>query len=308
MSRRGWLLFAAMGVVWGIPYLLIKVAVGDLSPAALVFLRTALGALLLIPVAAARGGIRPLLPRWRVVLAYTAVEVGIPWLLLSEAELRLSSSLSGLLVATVPLIGALLARLTGAADRLAPRQVAGLGVGLAGVAALVGLDVSGGDLGAVGEMLVVTVCYAVGPMIIARRLNQVPAVGVVAASLAITAVVYAPVGIAQMPRALPPGDVIAAVALLAVVCTALAFLVFFALIAEVGPVRATIITYVNPAVALALGVVLLHEPLTVGAGVGFALIVIGSFLSTRRTTAPAAAHPVHQPAEIDDRPAPVATP
>ena len=275
------MLFASMGIIWGIPYLLIKVAVGELSPTSLVFLRTAAGALILLPVAAARGNLKALLPHWRVVLLYTVIEIGIPWLLLSDAELHISSSLAGLLVATVPLIGALLARITGAADRMGWREVTGLVVGFGGVAAVVGFDVSGG-IGAFGEMAVVTVCYAVGPMIIARKLKDVPAVGVVAASLAITALAYAPIGILQMPATALSPKVIAAVAALAIACTALAFLLFFALIAEVGPVRATIITYVNPAVALTLGIVLLHEPLTVGTGAGFVLILVGSYLATRR--------------------------
>src|SRR5215472_4228725 len=285
MTRRGWLLFAAVGLVWGIPYLLIKVAVGELSPISLVFLRTAIGALLLVPLALTRGSITPLLRRWRTVLAYTLVEVTVPWLLLSNAERRLSSSLTGLLIAAVPLIGAALGLVAGGSDRLDLRRAAGLGIGFVGVAALLGLDLSVIDPGAVAQVGLVAVGYAIGPMIVARRLSDVPAMGVVVASLALTAVVYAPLGVAQLPRALPPATVVAAVAILGVVCTALAFLLFFALIGEVGPLRAQAITYVNPAVALALGVVLLGEPFTVGAVVGFLLILLGLALATRRPAA-----------------------
>ena len=284
MTRRGWLLFAAMGVIWGVPYLLIKVAVADLSPASLVLLRTATGALVLLPIAAARGSIRPLREHWRWVLLYTVVEVAVPWMLLSDAERHISSSLAGLLIAAVPFIGALLALVTGGEDRLDTRRLAGLLVGFVGVAALVGFDLSGGNLGAVGEIAVVTVGYALGPMIIARRLRGIPAVGVVTASLVLTAIGYAPVGVLQLPTHAPSAQVILAVAGLGVVCTAVAFLLFFALIAEVGPVRATVITYVNPAVALALGVAVLGEPFTVGTGAGFVLIVLGSFLATSRTS------------------------
>jgi drug/metabolite transporter (DMT)-like permease len=284
VTRRGWLLFAAMGVIWGVPYLLIKVAVADLSPASLVLLRTATGALVLLPIAAARGSIRPLRPHWRWVLLYTVVEVAVPWMLLSDAERHISSSLAGLLIAAVPFIGALLALVTGGEDRLDTRRLAGLLVGFVGVAALVGFDLSGGNLGAVGEIAVVTVGYALGPMIIARRLRGIPAVGVVTASLVLTAIGYAPVGVLQLPTHAPSAQVILAVAGLGVVCTAVAFLLFFALIAEVGPVRATVITYVNPAVALALGVAVLGEPFTVGTGAGFVLIVLGSFLATSRTS------------------------
>jgi len=216
------------------------------------------------------------------------VEVGLPWFLLSDAERRLSSSLTGLLIAAVPLIGAVVIWLTRGDDRLDVRRIGGLVIGIVGVAALVGLNVSFRDLGAVGEVGLVAVGYAVGPIIVARRLPHLPSIGVVAASLVVTAVAYAPLALRQLPAAMPSSRVLFAVGTLAVVCTALAFLLFFALIAEVGPVRATVITYFNPAVALLLGVTLLREPLTIGAVIGLALILLGSFYATRRSSAPAA--------------------
>ena len=282
MSGRGWALFGAMALIWGIPYLLIKIAVGEVSPVTLVFLRTAIGTVLLLPLAWRRGAIAALRPHWRVILVYTAVEVAGPWVLLSDAERRLSSSLSGLLIAGVPLVSALLAWASGGADRLDRRRVAGLVVGLVGVAVLVGLDVSADDLGAAGEVGLVVVGYALGPMIIARRLAGVPSVGVVAASLGLTALLYAPLAAGQLPATLSL-QAGAAIAILGVVCTALAFILFFALIAEVGPTRATVITYFNPAVALVLGVALLGEPLTLGIALGFGLIAVGSFVATRRS-------------------------
>ena len=210
-----------MAVIWGIPYLLIKIAVGELTLAGLVLLRTAVGAALLLPIAAARGWLTPLLPYWRWVIAYTVIEVSLPWFLLSDAERRLSSSLTGLLVAAVPLIGAVLQRLTRGDDRMDPGRAAGLVVGLVGVAVLVGLNVSFKDLGAVGEVGLVAIGYATGPIIIARRLPRLPAVGVVAASLAITAVGYAPFALPQLPTTLPSGRVLLAVGILGIVCTAL---------------------------------------------------------------------------------------
>ncbi len=272
-----------MGLIWGIPYFFIKIAVSELSPASLVFLRTAIGAALLLPVAFARRDLCPLLPHWKWIVAYTVVEVATPWFLLSDAERRISSSLSGLLIALVPSIGAVLAWATGSDDRLDLRRILGLGLGFLGVAALVGLDVGAGDIGAVGEVALVSLGYALGALIIARRLQGLPLFGVVASSLALTMVVYAPVGVAQLPQSLPSPEVIVAVAVLGVICTALGFLVFFPLIAEVGAARATVITYVNPAVALALGVAFLKEPLTFGIVLGFVLIVLGSVLATRRT-------------------------
>jgi drug/metabolite transporter (DMT)-like permease len=219
------------------------------------------------------------------VLAYTIVEVSLPWFLLADGERRLSSSLTGLMIAAVPLVTAVLQLLTRGDERLDRRRVVGLLVGVIGVAVLVGLNVSFKDLWAVGEVGLVVIGYSAGPIIIARQLPSLPAVGVVAASLVLTALFYVPVALPQLPRVLPSSQVLMAVLVLAVVCTALAFLVFFALIAEVGPVRATVITYFNPAVALLLGVVVLREPFTLGAVVGFSLILAGSVLATRRTSA-----------------------
>jgi len=271
-----------MCFIWGIPYLLIKVAVSDISPVALVLFRTVIGALILVPIALARGDLAPALRHWRWVFAYTAIEVALPWFLVSDAELRLSSSLTGLLVAASPFAAVILGRLTGSKERFDARRLFGLVVGFVGVAVLVGFNVSVRDLGAAGEIGLVAICYAVGPLIVSRKLADAPPIGVVALSLVLPAIVYAPLGLSHLPAAIPPPQVLLAIGLLSVVCTALAFLLFFALIAEVGPVRATVITYVNPAVALALGVALLGEPLTVGAGVGFALILAGLFLATRR--------------------------
>lgn len=284
MSRRGWLLFGAMGVIWGVPYLMIKVAVGTLTPASVVFWRTVLAALVLVPVAAWRGQLVPVLRRWLPLLVYTVAELALPWLLLSTAEQRLSSSLTGLLIAAVPLVGALLGFL-GGGDRLGPRRLVGLLIGLGGVACLVGLDLGTRDVPALLEVCVVTVGYAVGPYVLTRYLSDVPALGVVAASLGLTAIGYLPVALAQLPRHVPPARVVGAVLVLAVLCTTIAFLLFFALIEEAGPVRATVITYINPAVAVALGVLLLHEPFTAGIGIGFALVLAGSVLATRRSPA-----------------------
>jgi drug/metabolite transporter (DMT)-like permease len=282
MSRRGWALFIAMCLIWGIPYLLIKVAVHDISPVTLVFFRTIIGALILVPIAVARGNIGPALRHWRWIALYTAVEVALPWFLVSDAELRLSSSLTALLIAGTPFVGVLLGRLTGSDDRFDARRLFGLVVGFVGVAVLVGLNVSVSELGAAGEIGLVAIGYALGPLIISRKLADAPPIGVVALSLVLPTIVYAPLGLSHLPAAIPPPQVLLAIGLLGVVCTALAFLLFFALIAEVGPVRATVITYVNPAVALALGVALLGEPLTIGAVAGFALILAGLFLATRR--------------------------
>ena len=292
-----------MALIWGIPYLFIKIAVGELTPATLVFLRSLIGASILLPIALARKDLAPLRPYWKWILAYTFAEVAAPWFLLSDAERRISSSLTGLLIAAVPSIGAVLAVVTGGHDRLDSRRIVGLILGFVGVAALVGLDVRADDLGAIGQVALVAVGYAIGPMIIERRLGSLPSLGVVAASLGITAVAYAPFGLAQLPSTLPSPSVLFAVGVLGVICTAVAFVMFFALITEVGAPRATVITYVNPAVALALGVALLGEPFTVGIAIGFVLIVLGSVLATRR-----AAPPSPMPALTEERARPIRSP
>jgi drug/metabolite transporter (DMT)-like permease len=272
-----------MCVIWGIPYLMIRVAVRELAPVTMVFLRTGIAAALLVPLAARRGELRPLLGHWRPLLAYTAVEVALPWFLLGHAETRLTSSLTGLLIAAVPLIVALIGTLSGERAQLAGRRWVGLLVGIAGVGAIVGLDVGQIDLVALGELAVVAVCYAVGPIILARRMGGLPALGIVAASLAFSAFLYAPLAAVNWPSTLPSAHVVESVLGLAIVCSAAAFLIYFALIREVGPVRGTVFIYVNPAVAAALGVTLLNEPLTVGMVIGFALVLTGSILATGGT-------------------------
>jgi drug/metabolite transporter (DMT)-like permease len=282
MTRRGLVLFVLMSVIWGIPYLFIRIAVAEITPATLVLARTVLAAAILLPIALLRVDLRPVLARWRWVVAFAAVEIAIPWIALGSAEQHLSSSLTGLLVAGVPLVGTTFALATGGADRLGRAGLLGLLIGLVGVAAIVGADYATSDPTALVQIAVVVVGYAVGPAILARRLGGLPTVGVMALSLALCAVVYIPIAVVQLPSVVPSANVFAAVVILAVVCTAAAFIVFAALIDEVGPVRATVITYVNPAVAAVLGVLVLREDFSPAMGIGFALVILGSTLATRR--------------------------
>jgi drug/metabolite transporter (DMT)-like permease len=283
VSRRATLLFLALGVAWGIPYLLIKVSVDELSPAQLVLGRTALAALILMPIAIVRDGVRPLLPSWHWLLLFAVVEIAVPWVLLGSAETRLPSSTTGLLIAAVPLAGLLIAFLTGRAERLSPLAWLGLLLGLVGVAALVGLDVAGSDIRAVAEVGVVVICYAAGPAILGRPLRGLPGIGIMASALTVTALGYVPVVLVTdgVGASLPSGRVVASVVALALVCTAAAFMLLFALVNELGPVRASTITYLNPAVAVVAGALVLGEPVTVWTVMGFALVVTGSFLVNR---------------------------
>ncbi len=283
VSRRAVILFIALGVAWGIPYLLIKVAVEELSPSELVLARTLLASLILIPLAFAKGAVRPVLKHWRWLLVFTLVEIAIPWVALGRAEQQLPSSTTGLLIAAVPLVGVALAFVTGRAERLSRTGWLGIALGITGVAALVGLDVSGSDLGAVAELGIVVVGYAIGPAILARQLRNLPGIGVMATALTLTTVMYVPVVLVGdgVPSSMPSADVIWSVVLLASVCTAAAFLLLFALVGEVGPVRATTITYLNPAVAVVAGAIVLSEPVTVWTVLGFILVVSGSYFVNR---------------------------
>ncbi|QJU54790.1 EamA family transporter [Herbiconiux sp. KACC 21604] len=285
MTRRGILLFAALGIAWGIPYLFIKIAVGELQPEMVVLARSGLAAVLLLPVALLRREVLPVLRRWKPLLVYTALEIVIPWYFLSSAEQKLPSSTAGLLLAAVPLAGVGVAFLMGRPSRLSRLNWLGMAVGMLGVAALVGLDVGGSDLLAVGEMAFVVVGYAAGPAVLARYMSDLPGIGVVAVSLALTAVVYVPFVLLRgaWPTAWPSSEVIVSIVVLAVVCSALAFILMVALVGEIGPIKATAITYVNPAVAILAGVLVLREPVTVWTIVGFALVLSGSYLVTRRT-------------------------
>jgi drug/metabolite transporter (DMT)-like permease len=280
VSSRGWALFASVSVLWGVPYFFIKVAVEDMSPSFVAWSRVAMAAAILLPLAWRMGALRGLSLRWLV--AFAIVEITIPFPLIAFGEESLSSSLTAILIATVPLFVAVLALRFDRSEKPTATRFVGMLVGLAGVAALVGIDVAGSteELIGAGAILVAAMGYACGPMIVKRQLAEADPVGPVAAALGIATVLLALPAAAGLPAEAPSGEAIASVVVLGFVCTAVAFLLFFRLITEVGPGRATIITYINPVVALALGVAILDESITAGTVVGLLLILAGSWLST----------------------------
>lgn len=294
-------LFVAMGVIWGIPYLLIKVADGGVSVPVLVWARVTVGALILVPLALAHGAWRPeqravLRSHWIWLAAYSVIEIVSPWALLSAAERELPSSTSGLLIASVPIIGAVLAWLIpaprrqggehgeserGGGERVSAVRALGLVMGFAGVVLLAGRGAGRGDLGGDAEVLLTALGYAVGPMIANRKLAGVPGIAANAACLLMAAVAYTPAAVLTWPHAMPSARVLASLAALGAICTAAGLVGFFWLISEVGAARATVVTYINPAVAVALGAGILGERLTPAIGVSFVLILAGSVLATR---------------------------
>ncbi|MFD5322093.1 DMT family transporter [Streptomyces sp. NPDC127098] len=284
MTARGWFLFALMGVLWGIPYLMIKVAVDGVSPSGVVFVRCLLGAALLLPFALRTPGFRTAVrTHWKPMLAFAGIEIIGPWWTLTDAERELSSSMAGLLIAAVPILGVVLARLFGDTEELGARRWTGLLLGLGGVALLAAPELSGGSTWAITEVFLTALGYATAPLIVTRRLKEVPTLHLIVPCLLLAAVVYAPAGIAGWPARTPSATVLMSLAGLGVFCTALAFVVFLELIREVGATRAVVFTYVNPAVAVAAGVAFLSEPLTAAIVGSFGLILVGSVLATSAT-------------------------
>lgn len=286
MSRRGWVLFVALSVIWGLPYMFIKIAVGGVAVPVLVLARVAIGAAVLLPVVIRRRQLGAVLAVWPWAVAFACAEIIFPWFLLSQAERTISSSLSGLLIASVPIIVVLLSLLIRTGDKVSAVRWAGLLIGLAGVALLAGPNLIGSAAGhgtaiSVAEVLLVALGYATGPLIASRKLADVPAPAVTAVCLTLATVVSAPLAAITWPAAMPSAKVLVALAVLGLVCTALAFQIFFGLIAEVGPARASVITYVNPVVAVALGVSVLGERVTPLMAGAFVTILAGSVLATR---------------------------
>ena len=279
MSRRGWTYFLAMAVIWGIPYLLIRVAVRQLDPGVLVLGRTAPAALLLAPLVIAQRQLPALLRHFKWIAIFGVVEFGVPWYLMATAEKHITSSLTSLLICCVPLLSIVAQRIRRTEGHVAPRRYLGLGIGALGVAFLVGLNLKGGTLTWIAMMMAVCVGYTIGPILLATKLKDVAGPTVVMGATGFVALCWIPWDLAHWPAHVN-GETFSCVLVLSVVCTVAAFLTFFELIKEVGASRATVITYFNTTIAVVLGIVVLHEPLTVGILVGFPLVITGCVLAT----------------------------
>lgn len=285
MSRRGWAYFLAMAIIWGIPYLLIRVAVRHLDPGVLVLGRTGPAALLLLPLVIYQKQLPTLWKNLKWIAIFGVVEFGVPWYLMATAEKHISSSLTSLLICCVPLFSVLAQRVRRTEDHIAPHRYLGLGVGALGVGFLVGLDLRGGSITWIALMMIVCLGYTLGPIILATKLRHVPGPTVVMGATAFVALGWIPWDLAHLPSHVS-GETWSCLAVLSVVCTVGAFLTFFELIKEVGATRAVVVTYVNTAIAVVLGIVGLHEPLTTGIAVGFPLVIVGCVVATSsRSTA-----------------------
>ena len=283
MAWRGWAAFVALGIIWGLPYFFIKVALQEVSPLILAFSRVLLATLILMPIAWRRGALRSLAGHKRAIVAFGLVEFAIPFSLISLGERWISSSVTGILIAMVPLSVALIQRFFGIREALGAWRIAGLAIGFIGVAALLGTGSISGSLGwaGVGCMLLATICYAVGPLIIQRHLHGLDSIGPLAASLLVASVVLLVPAALEFPSSLPSARALVSIAVLGIVCTAIAMLLMFYLVHHAGASRASVITYINPVVATLLGVIVLDEHLGLGGFIAFGLILLGSWLATR---------------------------
>jgi drug/metabolite transporter (DMT)-like permease len=284
MTWRDWCAFAALSVIWGLPYLFIKLAVTEISPAGVAWARIAIGAAILVPVAYRRGTLRSAATHWRGICAFALAEMAVPFFLVSLGERWISSSLTAILIATVPFTVILLAPFFRLSERLTARRIVGLVSGFIGVVVLLGIDSVHGRLGWAGVACVLsaTLSYAVGSLVVQRYLKGVDELGAVAASLAIATAVLLFPALMTIPDHTPSTLALVSVGVLGVVCTALALWLYFYLISRVGAARATVFTYVNPAVAALLGIVVLHEPFGLSLIIGMALILLGSWMAASR--------------------------
>ena len=288
MTKRGWLLIGALGVIWGTPYLFIRIAVEELSPAMVVFSRLLLGAIILLPLAFRQGQGGVLKTHWKGILLFAVIEMAIPFGALGFAEQGISSSLTGLLVAAVPIVNAVITHQLGLDKHWNAKRISGLIIGLLGVSLLVGFEISAENWWSVAIVGLAIIGYALGPVVISQMLSDIPSIGVIAWSQFIGMAIYLPIVSIEFARdtwRYVPNistEAVISVIGLGLLCTVLAFILLFKAVEEVGPSRTTIITYINPAIAVLLGIAILGEPLTLGILLAFPVILLGSILAASK--------------------------
>ncbi len=286
MSRRSWIYFAIVGFLWGIPYLLIKIAVLDIPPALIVAGRTLIGALILIPIAIHKKSFLDAIRGIKYVLPYAFLEMVGPWILITNAETKLNSGLAGLLVATVPIFATIFTSMRGDHSVWQAKRIFGLIIGFIGIIALVGIETITGRSNptAIGMVILAAILYAYAVLMVVSNLPEVDGVAINGLAMAITCIFYIPIAIATWPDHPVSTKSISALIALGIFSTAIAFMLFFSVIVEIGAARGSLTTYVNTAVAVVLGIIILNEPLTVGILVGLPLVLLGSYLASRKTT------------------------
>lgn len=285
MTRKSWIQFGIVGVLWGIPYLLMKVAVADIPPALIVAGRTLIGAAILIPIAIHKRTFMDAVRGIKYVLPYAFLEMVGPWILITSAEKEISSGLAGLLVATVPIFATIFTSMRGDHSVWHPKRIFGLVVGFIGIIALVGIESITGSSNpkAIAMVILAAILYAYAVLMVTSNLPGVDGVAINGLAMSITALFYMPIAIAVWPSNPVSFNAIASLVALGVFSTAIAFMLFFIVITEIGPARGSLTTYVNTAVAVVLGIIILNEPITLGIIVGLPLVLLGSYLASRKS-------------------------
>jgi drug/metabolite transporter (DMT)-like permease len=282
MSRRSWIMFGFLAAFWGASYLFIKVSLEDgMAPAFIVFVRCALAAVVLLPVAARLGQLAGLSERLGALVVLAFIQVTAPFMLITIGEQEISSSLTGILVASAPIVTFLLAFALEGAERAGGLSLGGVAIGILGVALLLGVDAPGGTAALAGGLAVVlaTVGYGLGAWFLKRRLPGIAPVGAVATTTAATALMVLPLAALDPPSAAPSIDAVGSLVALGVLGTGIAFVLFYSLVASEGPAKASLVAYVAPGFSVVYGVTLLDERFTVATAAGLALIVSGSWLA-----------------------------
>ena len=285
MSRRNWFLFFFVGFIWGIPYLLIKVAVEDLSPPVIVFARVAIGAAILIPIAMKRGSLMPAIKAWKYVIPYAIGEMVGPWFLITAAEQNMTSGLTGLLVATVPIWTTILASLHGDKTVWQAKRLLGILVGFVGIILVVGIESFSGrqSIVAITMVLIASIGYSWAVTMITTKVPHIEPISINGVAMVFTAIVYLPFALIYAPDKAPSMEALGSVLVLGLFPTAMAFILFFQLIKDIGTARGSLVTYLNTAFAVILGVIILREPFTLGIALGLPLVLIGSYFASRKT-------------------------
>ena len=285
MSRRNWFLFFFVGFIWGIPYLLIKVAVEDLSPPVIVFARVAIGAAILIPIAVKHGSLMPAIKAWKYVIPYAIGEMIGPWFLITAAEQKMTSGLTGLLVATVPIWTTILASLHGDKTVWHHKRLLGILIGFIGIILVVGIESFSGrqSIVAIAMVLIASIGYSWAVTMITARVPHIEPISINGVAMVFTAIVYLPFVFLNAPEHMPSAKVLGSVLVLGLFPTAMAFILFFQLIKDIGTARGSLVTYLNTAFAVVLGVIILREPFTLGIALGLPLVLIGSYFASRKT-------------------------
>lgn len=284
MTRKSWIHFGIVGFLWGIPYLLMKVAVADIPPPLIVAGRTLIGAAILIPIAIKKNTFKDAIKGIRYVAPYAALEMVGPWILITNAEKQITSGLAGLLVATVPIFSTIFSSLRGDHSVWLPKRIFGLVIGFIGIIALVGIESITGSSNpqAIAMVILASILYAYAVLMITANLPGVDGIAINGVAMAITCLFYTPIAIATWPSNPVSTQALTALVALGVFSTAIAFMLFFIVIVEIGPARGSLTTYVNTAVAVVLGITILGEPITLGIVVGLPMVVLGSYLASRK--------------------------